>query len=81
MAKLTARGAHPVARLKVRTPRGTMLIFALRSDGVILSRFTGELANGYSVWGRKLREGVPFTEETLRKVMDRLHYEVLEVLT
>ena len=79
MAKLTARGAHPVARLKVRTPRGTTMIYALRSDGAILSRFTGELADGYSHF-RKLREGVPVTEETLRKLMDRMHYEVLGVL-
>ena len=79
MAKLTARGAHAVARLRVRTPRGSTMIYALRSDGAILSRFTGDLADGYS-HVRRLREGVPVTEATLRTLMDRMHYEVLEVL-
>lgn len=79
MAKLTARGTHAVARLRVRTPRGSTMIYALRSDGAILSRFTGDLADGYSHW-RKLRKGVPVTEETLRRLMERLHYEVLGVV-
>jgi hypothetical protein len=50
MAKISARGATEVARLRVTNGAGKFpRLFVMTSDGRILTRLTGELGTGYTV--------------------------------
>jgi hypothetical protein len=73
MAKLSARGAHEIAKVAVTTEDEfgkTRMLFALRSDGKILRRFP---PGGYSVW-KTLKPTAAKTEETLRRVVRAFGY-------
>jgi hypothetical protein len=74
MAKISARGAKEVCRVKARL-RGRPLefTFVLRSDRVILRKAPYD--NGYKVF-RKLATTVPATQEGLASILGPLGYEV-----
>ncbi len=49
MAKISARGATEVARLRVKTPTGLEKIYVLTSDKRILTRYVGDAGTGYTI--------------------------------
>lgn len=72
MAKISARGAREVARLKVRSafPGGGEYLYVMTTDGRVLRRATGDAGTGYTVRLR-VKDPAKRTEETLRKVTER----------
>lgn len=55
MAKIGARGATEVARIKTESPAGTSYLWVMCSDGRVLRRITGELGESYAVFRRHVR--------------------------
>ena len=49
MAKISANGAHEVARIKATFSGNHTRIFVITSDGRVLGRWTGDLNSGYVV--------------------------------
>ncbi len=70
MAKLSARGASVAAKAHFITDDGTTGIVALRSDGKVLTRITGEYGSGYRIFG-SVRAGVDLNHDTLRRIAAR----------
>jgi hypothetical protein len=71
MAKIHARGASEVARLKAgrRNDDGvvdSVATYVLRSDGAVLRKASYD--SGYKLW-RRLAKTMPWTEAQLRKVL------------
>lgn len=66
MAKISANGAHEVARIKVTSPGGYPYLWVMCSDGRVLSRATGELSDGYTVAVRGLSRSLRTREALLR---------------
>lgn len=52
MAKISAYGAHEVARMNVKTRAGYPAILVMASDGRVLFRYTGDLGSSYKVVGK-----------------------------
>jgi hypothetical protein len=49
MAKISARGCTAIAKVKAKSKAsGNTQLFVMRSDGMILNRFTGDLGDGYT---------------------------------
>jgi len=69
VAKLNTTRAHEVAAITVTEG----MRFALRSDRVILRRFTGDLATGYSHFG-KVKPSAELNAATLRRIVVALGY-------
>jgi|HubBroStandDraft_5_1064220.scaffolds.fasta_scaffold00014_3 hypothetical protein len=68
MAKISARGATEVGRVKARTTSGVEFLFVMTSDGRVLRRATGDLATGYILLSRGVapqRRNI----ETLRRIV------------
>jgi len=66
MAKITANGAHEVARIRVTSPAGFPYLWVMCSDGRVLSRATGELSDGYTIAVRGLQRHLRTREALLR---------------
>jgi hypothetical protein len=81
MAKINARGAREIARVTAYSgnPDGNpdgkpdRMIFVLRSDRVILRRFTGDLATGYTKFG-KVKPTASLDQATLKRIVSALGY-------
>ena len=71
MAKISANGAHEVARINVTSPAGYPYLWVMCSDGRVLSRATGELSDGYTVAQRGLRRSLRTREALLRIALIR----------
>lgn len=86
MAKITARGATAVAKLRAQKtipadePGGEAVtytkIYALCSDGRVLHRVTGEYGSGYTQRG-KVRDPKLRNKEFLETIIKRDGYTVL----
>lgn len=86
MAKISARGEISLAKVWAFTTGtydyddGTHLpyrydyIFCLRSDGKILRRNAGRTGS-YKIIG-KVKSDVPYTEESLRRIVGKLGYRI-----
>lgn len=67
MAKISANGAHEIARIRVEhLISGQPYLWVMCSDGRVLSRATGELSDGYTVAARGLRRHLRTREALLR---------------
>jgi hypothetical protein len=76
MAKISANGAHEIARIRVASPAGYPYLWVMCSDGRVLTRATGELGDGYTVAYRGLRRNLR-TREALLRIAQIRGYRVL----
>ena len=76
MAKISANGAHEIARIKVTSPAGYPYLWVMCSDGRVLSRATGELGDSYTVYLRGLRRSLR-TREALLRIAQIRSYKVV----
>ena len=76
MAKISANGAHEVARIRAISPAGYTYIWIMTSDGRVLTRTTGELSDGYTVAHRGLRRSLR-TREALLRIAQIRGYRVI----
>lgn len=75
MAKISARGAHEVAKFAARSPRGYRQLVVLRSDGQVLRRLAdGDIKGSYKVWGALETAD----RATLLRVLERRGYTEIE---
>jgi hypothetical protein len=78
MAKISARGATEVARVRgQREGADFQMIYVMCSDGRVLRRSTGEFGSGYSVRG-KVSRPENRTAEYLRAIVKRDGLKVVE---
>jgi hypothetical protein len=56
MAKITANGAHEVAKVKAHSRAGGEYLYVMCSDGRVLWRPTGESGSGYTVLYRGVKQ-------------------------
>ena len=75
MAKISANGAHEVARLSAISQRGTRYILVMTSDGRVLSRATGDADSGYVVVLRNIPQRLR-NKSSLFGYADRCHWTV-----
>jgi hypothetical protein len=77
MAKINARNAREIARVAAYSgnPDGKpdRMIFVLRSDRVVLRRFTGDLSTGYTKFG-KVKPTAEMSQATLKRIVEALGY-------
>ena len=79
MAKISAYGAHEVARIRVTTPGNNYgQLFVIASDGRVLTRFTDGISNGYRVYGR-IKDPSKRTGEFLTGLLEKRGYQIVEV--
>jgi len=78
MAKIAARGATEVVRLRARskTHHAFTYLYVLASDGRVLVRDTGDTPSGYSLLGKIMDRNLR-NEKTLRETIRRMGREVV----
>lgn len=74
MAKITANGATEVVKVRTIAPCGLTYLWAINSRGTILSRITGTLETGYTVYSRKNKP----TRDALVKVINRRNHRITD---
>jgi len=78
MAKISANGAHEVARIKVTTPGNNYgQLFVVASDGRVLTRYTDGISSGYRIYGR-IKDPSKRTGEFLRVLLEKRGYHIVE---
>jgi len=77
MAKISARGATEVARIKTKTQSGHLYLWVMTSDGRILRRcVTPGLQEGYGVYRSRVPKNAR-TYATLLSAVQNLQHEVV----
>ena len=75
MAKISAHGAHEVARIKATIPGNHYSqLFVIASDGRVLSRYT-DISSGYRIYGR-IKDPSKRTAEFLRVLLEKRGYHI-----